>query len=395
MKQYLLAALLSLSFAGLSASAVMAGDIFTPKPGYQKTGGIGSLFGGSGDGKGKSADNQHPIRDDKTFEELTTVHTVMPFQRADLYFTINIPKDWSTDLLPEGKKDISTSIIGDIARFSSPMIGIKRLRVSIHATHIEHEIAVPHWLRHYILMNGYAPEGEVTVDPNNPRRALIAFVSLEDGDSYYNYMTAQLSGNIIMMTRFQAPQSLREYVSFLQKKTVDSFNLTYPKEGTIEEYNVFTMMDAAKLGFPKSWEPVGQSFRDMNRLSLQLHNKNATGGVDGFIMINAVRRHRVTNLMKEIDELKKYFDTQMEIDIKDMVSSTKSVAGDRFIFNRYEVYNLESRRRAQSKQDIHLVVLGDKEWYLLIFMLTMREEDRLYAWARNVKTLEEILRTIK
>ena len=395
MKQYLLAALLSLSFAGLSASAVMAGDIFTPKPGYQKTGGIGGLFGGSGDGKGKSADNQHPIRDDKTFEELTTVHTVMPFQRADLYFTINIPKDWSTDLLPEGKRDLNTAIMGDIARFSSPMIGIKRLRVSIHATHVEHEIAVPHWLKHYILTNGFAPEGEVIVDPKNPRIASIAFVSLDGGDSFHNYMTAQLSGNIIMMTRFQSPQSLREYAKFLQKKTVDSFSLTYPKEGAIEDQNVFAMMDAAKLSFPKSWEPAAQNFKDMNRLSIQLLNKNATGGIDGFMMFHAIRRHRVTTLLKEIDVLKEYLDKQMDVEVKEMISSGKALASERFVFNRYEIYNIESRRRGQSKQDVHLVALGDKEWYILIFMVTMREEERLYAWARNIKTLEEIVRSIK
>lgn len=395
MKRYLTAALLSLSFAGLFASAVMAADIFTPQTGYQKIGGIGSLFGGGGSEKGKSSDNQHPIRDDKTFEDMTTVHTLMPFQRADLYFTINIPKDWSSDLLPDGKKDLNTSMIGDIARFSSPMIGIRRLRVSIHAVHVEHEIAVSHWLRHYILMNGFAPEGEVIVDPKNPRRASISFVGLEGGDSFFNYMTAQLTGNIIVLTRFHSPQNLRDYAKFLQKKTVDSFSLTYPKEGTIEEQNIFTMMDAAKLSYPKSWEMVGQSFRDMNRLTLQLHNKNATGGIDGFIMINAIRRHRVTSLTKELQELKNYLNTQMEVEISELLSSETSVARDRFIFNRYEVYSVESKRRSQSKQDLHLVVLGDKEWYLLIFMMTMREDERLYAWARNVKTLEEIVRALK
>lgn len=400
MKSFLAAALFSLTFACAAAGTVMAGDLFTSKSsrnnaGYQPvSGGIGSLFGG-GEKSKDAASNQHPVQDEKTFEELTTVHTVMPFQRADLYFTLNVPKDWTTELLPDGNKDINTSIIGDIARFSSPMIGIRRLRLSVQASHIDHEIAVPHWLRHYILMNGFAPEGEVIVDPKNPRRASIFFVSLEGGDSFYNYITAQLSGNIMMMTRFQSPQNLREYARYLQKTTVDSFSLTYPKTGPVEEQNVFTMMDAAKMSFPKSWEVAGQNFKDMNRLSIQLQNKSATGGIDGFIMIQAVRRHRLTSLTKEIGDLKKYFNDHMNLDIKDMISSDKSVAGERFIFNRYEVYNVESRRRGQSKQDVHLVVLGDKEWYIMIFLITMREEERLYAWARNVQTLEEIVRSIR
>lgn len=394
MKHFVFSAFASLAFASLFAGSVMAGDIYGLKKG-ERMAGIGSLFGGDSKPQEKKGPPQHPIHDEQTFEQLTTVHTVMPFKRADLYFTMNLPKDWQTEMLPDDKATLSGRIIGDIARFSSPMIGTKRIRVSVQGSYIEHEISSANWLRNYILTSGFAPEGEIMIDEKNPRRASIFFVSLDNGESFYNYITAQISGNVMMMARAQVPQNLREYAKFLQKRLVDSFSLTYPKEGPIEPQRTFMMMDAAKMSLPQSWENVAQNFKDMNRLSVQLHNKNATGGVDGFIQMLGVRRNRGTNLMKEIDEVKKLLDTQFNLEVTEMESSGQSVAYDRFIFNRYEIYNVESRRIGQSKQDLHLVVLGDKEWYLILFLITMREQERLYAWARNVQTLEEIVRSIR
>lgn len=394
MKHFVFSALASLAFASLFAGSVMAGDIYGMKKG-ERMAGIGSLFGGDAKPQEKKGPPQHPIHDEQTFEQLTTVHTVMPFKRADLYFTMNLPKDWQTEMLPDDKATLSGRIIGDIARFSSPMIGTKRIRVSVQGSYIEHEISSANWLRNYILTSGFAPEGEIITDEKNPRRASIFFVSLDNGESFYNYITAQISGNVMMMARAQVPQNLREYAKFLQKRLVDSFSLTYPKEGPIEPQRTFMMMDAAKMSIPESWENVAQNFKDMNRLSVQLHNKNATGGVDGFIQMLGVRRNRGTNLMKEIDEVKKLLDTQFNLEVTEMESSEESIAYDRFIFNRYEIYNVESRRSGQSKQDLHLVVLGDKEWYLILFLITMREQERLYAWARNVQTLEEIVRSIR
>lgn len=394
MKHFVFSALASLAFASLFAGSVMAGDIYGMKKG-ERMAGIGSLFGGDNKQPEKKGPPQHPIHDEQTFEQLTTVHTVMPFKRADLYFTMNLPKDWQTEMLPDDKATLSGRIIGDIARFSSPMIGTKRIRVSVQGSYIEHEISSANWLRNYILTSGFAPEGEIITDEKNPRRASIFFVSLDNGESFYNYITAQISGNVMMMARAQVPQNLREYAKFLQKRLIDSFSLTYPKEGPIEPQRTFMMMDAAKMSLPESWENVAQNFKDMNRLSVQLHNKNATGGVDGFIQMLGVRRNRGTNLMKEIDEVKKLLDTQFNLEVTEMDSSEESIAYDRFIFNRYEIYNVESRRSGQSKQDLHLVVLGDKEWYLILFLITMREQERLYAWARNVQTLEEIVRSIR
>lgn len=358
-------------------------------------GGIGSLFGGGDRKPPAQRETEHPIRDDATFAEMTTTHTVMPFQRADMYFTISLPKDWETDLLPEDKREMTTRILSDVARFSSPMIGTRRLRVSVQAVNVEHEISTSNWLRNFILSNGFAPDGEITVDPENRRRASAYFVNLDGGDSFYNYVVAQLSGNTIVLARFQSPQNLREYAQFLQKKTVDSFALTYPKEGPIEKQRDFTVMDAVKLGVPESWEIVSPNFKDMNRLNVQFHNKNAMGGVDGFIQLFAIRRHRVTNLLNEVDMLKSYFDTHMNLDVIDMTHSGQIEATDRFRFNRYEIYNVQSRRRGQSRQEVHLVVLGDREWYVILFLLTMREEERLYAWARNVQSMTEIVRSLK
>lgn len=394
LSRIILAAATVISLSCGAAGAVVAANLYDPQPSYHSVD-LKSLFGGGSTEKPVQKQVLHPIHDDATFEQLATTHTVMPVERADLYFTLGLPKDWTADLLPEGKKDMTTRILGDIARFSSPMIGTKKLRVVVQAVHVEHEISTANWLKNYILTSGFAPDGDVIVKKDNPRSASIYFVSLEGGESFYNYITAQLSGNIMMLARFYTPQNLQEYAKYLQKKTIDSFTLTYPKEGPIEEQKAFTLMDSVKMALPASWEIVAPNFKDMNRLNVQFHNKSATGSIDGFVMMHAIRRHRATSLAKEMDELKKYFDTALNVDITELVSSSDIEANDRFMFKRYEVYNIVSRRKSQSKQDVHLAILGDREWYVIMFLVTMREEERLYSWARNVQSFQEIIQSIK
>jgi hypothetical protein len=62
---------------------------------------------------------------------------------------------------------------------------------------------------------------------------------------------------------------------------------------------------------PVRWCVVSKS--QLNRLSVQIHNKSSSGSIDGFIMVHAIRRHRATTLMKEMDELKGYFNTALDV----------------------------------------------------------------------------------
>ena len=60
-----------------------------------------------------------------------------------------------------------------------------------------------------------------------------------------------------------------------------------------------------------------------------------------------------------------------------------------------EIYEVKNKQRGEVPQKLHLTVLGDKEWYIITFLLSPREDDNLYNWSRNVASFEAILQSIK
>jgi hypothetical protein len=94
--------------------------------------------------------------------------------------------------------------------------------------------------------------------------------------------------------------------------------------------------------------------------------------------------------------MREYFDKTMNLEFKKMISTGKSDAYARFIFNRYEIYDVVSRAaKAQTTQEVHLVVLGDKEWYIFAFLFTPKEANELYTWGRNVQSFREVIKSVK
>jgi len=337
---------------------------------------------------------QHPIHDDETFDAVKKTHEILPFERVELSLALDLPNDWEGQVFAEGKNyELSQKILGDIAIFKSPLIGTARAVVTIHALTLEHEISAAHWLKNYILSNGFSPDGEVIAKSNTSASAF--YINIEKGISVHTYIGAHISGNTMMLVRFVIPLDLKDYVSYLQKRIIDSFHLTYPKDSPIEQQKIFTMVDSIKFNYPESWMVVSPDFRDMNHLTVQLHNKDTAGVAQGFIRIAAVRRSRSTDLDAEIQSLRQFFKNKMKLDFVKMEFSGKSPAYDRFIFNRFETYLVSSPEKPDATQKVDIVVLGDKEWYILMFLLSPREEEDLYNAARNEQSLDVLIKSIK
>lgn len=389
---YSLTALFAIGFAGIAsgyslprlpAPAGMATPVF-----------LDGLFGGKQDEQKKAP--EHPINSDEIFnsDEYTTVHSPIPYQKVELGFSIRVPKDWPDPVVAQKKdSDIGQKLIGNLAQFDAPMISTFQPRIYIQALEMEHEIDAEHWLRHHILISGYTPVGPVTAD--GPRKASGHYIYLQDGTSIYAYISAHINKNTILLAKFEIPAQLQQYMKYLQHASIDSFTLTYPEETPIEEQRSFTLVDSIKFNYPGSWILADPDFRDMNRLVVQLKNNSQSGSLQGFARIMAVRRNRNTNLQSELENLKLYFQDVMKVSFIKLESSGKSAAYDRFMFNRYEVYEVKNTQRGEAIQQLHLAVLGDKEWYIIMYLLTPRKDDNLYTWARNVASFEVMLETIK
>ena len=344
------------------------------------------------------------ITDDATFAKKTKSYSMMPYEKADLEFEILLPSDWTgEDKAINGAAGLNQEITGEVARFWSPMMMTQRAFCSIDVLKLKHEISARNWLQNYLIVNGYLLQGDVTEINNKSAQAQYIRAVPETGMSNFGYISALVSGSYIVTARFEIPTQLKDYLAFLQKKSVDSFKLLYPKEGAIEDQKVFTLVDALKFTYPQSWKIANPDFRDMNRLTVEIKNIREGSGqglktqiVDGYIRVLAVRRMRTTDLMTEIDEFRKFFDETMAMEFSKMLSSGKSDAYERFLFNRYEIYDVTNRKmKGKVAQELHLVVLGDKDWYVFVFLFTPKESAGLYNWARNVQSFQEVINSIK
>lgn len=386
-----------LLIAGL-ASGAMAGDLRLPVPHhslYQQV--LFGLFEKKEPPK-PAAPPEHPIHDEKSFTELTKPYGLMPYSKAELEFEILIPKDWEVAETMDATPESAQQILSRIAEYRSPMFGTMQASCFIDALKLEHEISAKYWLKNYILSSGFTPEGEV--EGKDVKNASGYYIRTGDpgAPSTLEYVTGSITGTWILLATCQVPLPLRNYLKFLQKRVVESFKILYPKDDPIEDGKIFTLVDSIKFGYPHSWEVDATDFKDMNRLSVHLKNQGKAKTIDGYIRIIAVRRSRSTDLVTEVAEQRKYFDETMKLKIMKLDTSTKGPVYDRFLFNRFEIYDAMSKKSTSATgvvQEIQMQAMGDKEWYVFAYLFTPKEATNLYQWARNTQTFQEILKSVK
>jgi hypothetical protein len=342
-----------------------------------------------------AAPKVHPIHDDAGFAKETKAYGMMPYAKAELEYEIMIPKDWTEIEAYDTLQENQDAILSRIAYYKSPMVGTLQMELEINALKLKHEISAKNWLRDYILTQGYSPEGNVTEVSGKSATAYYVVAGSPAAPSSLEYVAARISGGWVLLATYRAPLPLRKYVEYLQKKTVDSFKILYPKDEPVEDQKVFTLVDSIKFNYPVSWEVISTDFRDMNRLSVHLQNKGKAKNIEGYIRFLAVRRSRSTDLQTELDDQRKYFDNVMNLKITKLTSSEKSPAYNRFLFNRLEVYDVEPKKGKASAQEIHFLALGDKEWYVFATLFTPKESTHLYNWARNTQSFKELIKSIK
>ena len=342
-----------------------------------------------------AAPKVHPIHDDAGFLKETKAYGMMPYAKAELEYEIMIPKDWTEIEAYDTLQENQDAILSRIAYYKSPMVGTLQMELEINALKLKHEISARNWLRDYILTQGYSPEGNVTEVSGKSANAYYVVAGSPAAPSSLEYVAARISGGWVLLATYRAPLPLRNYVKYLQKKTVDSFKILYPKDEPVEDQKVFTLVDSIKFNYPVSWEVLSTDFRDMNRLSVHLQNKGKAKNIEGYIRFLAVRRSRSTDFQTELDDQRKYFDNVMNLKIMKLTSSETSATYNRFLFNRIEVYDVEPKKGKASAQEIHFLALGDKEWYIFATLFTPKESTHLYNWARNTQSFKEIIKSIK
>lgn len=340
-------------------------------------------------------DPRFPIQDEESFKKNTNIFHKLPFNDTKLEFSIMLPKDWIIENVNHRKTSINLNqrFLGDIVFSKSRIINASQATLSIQFISLEREISAENWLKNYANMNNYSINGKVDTVSN--KRASAYFVFIDNGQIINSYATMQMNRNVAIMMQLKLPMALKEPMKFLQKSIIDSFVLIMATDDPVESQKLFSFHNAMRLSYPESWDINYPNLNDINNMSAQIHSVTKAGKIEGLIRFIVVRRGHQAKLKDQVSKLKKYFDEFLMLDIKSLVSSDTAPVYDRFLFSRYEVYKAFSKKKGGNEKEIRFVMLGDKEWHILIFLLAPSEEVDLPSWSRDVQTFDLILKNLR
>ena len=338
----------------------------------------------------------YPIYDEPTFAALTQNYHVEPPQAPSLTFDIALPKEWTIEnVASETSEAFSKQIIAEVARLRSPYIGTIRPELLVQTTTLRHDIEAATWLEHYILTNSYIPQGQVTATDLIRAHGAFSYINPE-GKAMLVQAAVQFNGREAVLARFEIPLAFEEALGFMQKRSIESFKLTAAEEKTVEEQKSFTLAELVKFSFPSSWELAPPNLRDIDRLSIQLFNKNSAGSFQGYIQMFVIRRKAETSLEKEAARLRDYIINTVRLNIDKMSDQRPLPALERFPFNRVETYiSTSTANQSTPAQELRLITLGNNEHYIFIMMLSPQRNVDLYNWGRNKRALDLIAASLQ
>lgn len=338
---------------------------------------------------------KYPIQDEDSFIAGTKSFHEIPFNNPRLEFDVLLPKNWiSEPLLTGASTDLSPKILTEIAHFESPLIGIHHAVFTVHALRLEREMTAEQWLKHHLSSNGFTISGPVR--SSGDKLAAAHFTYVQDTLVMDASIRAEINGNAIIVARFDAPLPLREDLSFLQQRTVQSFRLILTTNDPVEPQTPYTLSNALKLAYPASWTLQNANLKDNQRMSFDLHRLSSADNLLGLVRFAVIRRANYTTLTRELDLLAGFFDKNMDIRFTNLLTSA-AIPGisSRFLFSRLEAYEAESKLTASKKQEVHLAILGDSDWYVIAYLMTPPEKNTPITWAENTQAFKIILQSIR
>ncbi len=341
----------------------------------------------------------YPIQDDKAFQNVAKVFHKIPFNNPELEYSILLPKDWTSQETIQSDSvggGLNAQIISEIARYQSPVINTMKASAVIESIQLTHEISAKNWLKNYIYSSSCTPQGKLVAISD--KKATAKCITTINGDTLYIHALAAINGNNLILVKFECPLYLTGPLNFIAQKALDSFKFILVTDHPIEQQKIFSFANAVRFSYPVSWVPNGLDTSDNNSMYMQLFNESAGRGkrkqIDGMIRFMVVRRDAQTSLQKEAARMKAYFNSFLGLTFTKLVSSEKTPAAKRFLFSRYETYRVATKSQTSHDQEVRLVVLGSKSWYVFAFLLTPTESDNFYTWACNTQAFDMIVKSL-
>lgn len=333
-----------------------------------------------------------PLMEEQDFLAATTLYEDTPYNDEALAYKIRLPKNWQKlTEAGQGSFSLSSTILGEIARYYGPPTLTGRSFFKIQALELKFQTSAPEWFLQYTLSNGYTLEG---MKIHNDKKVEALFV-VNEGDASYSVRTiAHVNEKRMILAQYYVPYEFWEDEKAMQAQALGTFELVNLKDMLIEEMRTFQFLDVAEYKYPVSWELRTPGMKSMDRMNTILINKPKPDSMDGQIEIDLISHYIAEGLKEEIRAYKKKMEERGMLFGK-MIEKKEGYDLDTlFDFALTEVYQVSDKDSALHNYEFWFTVMSAGEYYYFVSLLTPARDDDFFIWSRNTFTYELVLESM-
>lgn len=293
------------------------------------------------------------------------------------------------DIYIPDKSDIG--LMGPVAKYTGTANLVALSRLEIYATKLSHDITTRNWFLNYIISNNYTLTG---MEQINDQRVDAEYVLNQKGISYVVRTAAISNGSRMVLVSYYVPEKFWDKEKELQEMSVTSFKFLNPEKVTIDDRRTHGFLDLVKFSYPAKWRLIAPNVYTIDTMGAKLLSSADSKILDGEIDINLISTELDTNLMKEVEVIRKDlkkrgFTTGVALD-----TNATYKFNDKITFNRVEAYEISGSKKTYIDYEFWLAIMVEDRYYYIVTMLTPGRKADFYKWARNTETFAMIIQSM-
>jgi hypothetical protein len=336
----------------------------------------------------------------ESFEAQTKLYEVSPGDDEFLNYSLRLPKDWTLfKELSNDQYSISNRLLGEVARYYSPPSMHERSYFSVRAHALDHQMTAEQWFFQYLFAQGYTLEG-VNVQGNNRLEAL--YVLLEKDVSYIVRAVVQVNGKRVVFAQYYLPTSNWDAEKAMQASVVQSFALTNPDTGLVEDMDEYAFLDVAKIKYPVSWKLSADTLRSVDHMTAELLNISKKDTryyyqkqLQGRVQVNLVSNFVAGSLEEEIE---KYKTSVLDdgFSLSEAIDEPEDFTfSDEIEFADVKVYDALDSNNSVLDYELWMTVMAANNYYYFLTLLTPSRDADYEMWSRNTAAFKIINRFVE
>ncbi len=331
---------------------------------------------------------------EETFNANTVLMEEKPYEDPFLAYQIRLPKDWGDNQEPAKtleENSLSQSILGLVAKYSSPPRQYLRSFFTLEVIELTYEIGARNWFINYILSNGMTLE-QVGAEHHNQVEAI--YLEVKGDITYIVRIKAIKNGPRLVFARHYLPQELYADEHIQQAQIIDSFKLINRQQTGIEKLELHGFLNQSYFDYPDSWTLRAPLIRSISKMSASLYHSRVKGKLDGQIKIFLTNK----TTGESRGEAFKFYKDKLEVDDYSLgrfiEAKTMNYHSD-MSFGVTQVYEMKPNKNNMLNYELWVSVMESAGYYYIISLLTPARTDEYYTWSRNEAAYKIILKGIR